>query len=93
MTITSFLPNSHPCSVEKPPCFANLCATDPAESDASAVANNRYSYQLATVLPETKIVVCKPQDAPLLGIGIAQQHNPDGSPAAAHPAFKPHPMQ
>ena len=43
--------------------------------------------------PETKIVVCEPQDAPLLGSGIAQQRNSDGSPAAAHPAFKPHPMQ
>src|SRR5215469_13873084 len=43
--------------------------------------------------PETKIVVCEPQDAPLLGSGIAQQRNPDGSPAAAHPTFKPHPMQ
>ena len=43
--------------------------------------------------PETKIVVCEPQDAPLLGSGIAQQRNPDGSPGEAHPAFKPHPMQ
>ena len=43
--------------------------------------------------PETKIVVCEPQDAPLLGSGIAQQCNPDGSPGEAHPAFKPHPMQ
>ena len=48
---------------------------------------------LAKERPETKIVVCEPADAPLLGSGIAQQRNPDGSPAAAHPAFKPHPMQ
>lgn len=48
---------------------------------------------LAKERPETKIVVCEPQDAPLLGSGLAQQRNPDGSPAAAHPAFKPHPMQ
>jgi len=48
---------------------------------------------LAKERPETKIVVCEPQDAPLLGSGIAQQRNPDGSPTAAHPAFKPHPMQ
>jgi cysteine synthase A len=48
---------------------------------------------LAKERPETKIVVCEPQDAPLLGSGIAQQRNSDGSPAAAHPAFKPHPMQ
>jgi cysteine synthase A len=48
---------------------------------------------LAKERPETKIIVCEPQDAPLLGSGLAQQRNPDGSPAAAHPAFKPHPMQ
>jgi cysteine synthase A len=43
--------------------------------------------------PDTKIVVCEPVDAPLLGSGIAQASNPDGSPAAPHPSFKPHPMQ
>jgi cysteine synthase A len=43
--------------------------------------------------PDTKIVVCEPQEAPLLESGIPQQRNPDGSAAAAHPAFKPHPMQ
>jgi len=48
---------------------------------------------LAKERPETKIVVCEPADAPLLESGIAQERNPDGSAAAAHPAFKPHPMQ
>src|SRR5882757_8983112 len=43
--------------------------------------------------PETKIIVCEPQDAQLLGSGTAQQRNPDGTAASAHPAFKPHPMQ
>ena len=43
--------------------------------------------------PETKIVVCEPAEAPLLGSGIEQARNPDGTPAAAHPSFKPHPMQ
>jgi cysteine synthase A len=43
--------------------------------------------------PDTKIVVCEPADAQLLGSGAPQQRNPDGSAAAAHPAFKPHPMQ
>jgi cysteine synthase A len=43
--------------------------------------------------PETKIIVCEPEDAQLLGSGIAQQRNPDGSAVAAHPSFKPHPMQ
>jgi cysteine synthase len=48
---------------------------------------------LAKERPETKIVVCEPVDAQLLASGIAQQRNPDGSPAAPHPSFKPHPMQ
>jgi cysteine synthase A len=43
--------------------------------------------------PETKIVVCEPEDAQLLGSKIEQQRKPDGTPAAAHPSFKPHPMQ
>ena len=48
---------------------------------------------LAKERPETKIIVCEPEDAPLLGSGIEQARNPDGTPAAPHPAFKPHPMQ
>ena len=43
--------------------------------------------------PETKIIVCEPEDAPLLGSGIEQTRKPDGTPAAPHPSFKPHPMQ
>jgi cysteine synthase len=48
---------------------------------------------LAKERPETKIIVCEPQDAQLLGSGAPQQRNPDGSAATGHPAFKPHPMQ
>jgi len=48
---------------------------------------------LAKERPDTKIVVCEPQDAQLLGSGAEQARNADGSPASAHPAFKPHPMQ
>ncbi len=48
---------------------------------------------LAKERPETKIVVCEPEDAQLLGSGIEQPRNADGTPAAAHPTFKPHPMQ
>ena len=48
---------------------------------------------LAKEMPDTKIIVCEPEDAQLLGSGTEQARNPDGSPAAAHPAFKPHPMQ
>jgi len=43
--------------------------------------------------PDTRIVVCEPADAPLLESGQPQARNPDGSPAEAHPAWKPHPMQ
>jgi cysteine synthase A len=43
--------------------------------------------------PDTKIVVCEPADAPMLTSGIGQKRNSDGSPAQAHPSFKPHPMQ
>jgi cysteine synthase A len=48
---------------------------------------------LAKERPETKIIVCEPDDAQLLASGIKQQRNPDGSASAAHPTFKPHPMQ
>ncbi len=43
--------------------------------------------------PDTKIVVCEPADAQLIGSHEPQQRNADGTPAAPHPAFKPHPMQ
>jgi cysteine synthase A len=43
--------------------------------------------------PETKIIVCEPEDAQLLASGVPQSRHPDGTPAAAHPSFKPHPMQ
>jgi cysteine synthase A len=43
--------------------------------------------------PETKIVVCEPDDAAMLSSGIGQQRNSDGSAAAGHPSWRPHPMQ
>ena len=43
--------------------------------------------------PETKVIVCEPADAQLIASGEAQARNPDGTPAAGHPAWKPHPMQ
>src|SRR6202012_4779739 len=48
---------------------------------------------LAKERPETKIVVCEPDDAAMLSSGTAQERKPDGSAAAGHPAFNPHPMQ
>ena len=44
-------------------------------------------------MPDTKIVLCEPADAPMLSSGSKQERNPDGSPAAPNPVFKPHPMQ
>lgn len=51
------------------------------------------SQVLAKERPETKIVVCEPDDAPLLSSGIAQEQKADGSPASSHPSWKPHPLQ
>src|SRR5246500_1305535 len=48
---------------------------------------------LAKERPETKIIVCEPDDAPMLSSGMEQQRNADGSGAASHPAWKPHPLQ
>jgi cysteine synthase len=48
---------------------------------------------LAKERPETKIVVCEPDDAPMLSSGIEQERNEDGSASAPHPSWKPHPMQ
>jgi cysteine synthase A len=43
--------------------------------------------------PETKIMLCEPANAQLVGSGKAQDRSSDGSPAASHPAFEPHPIQ
>jgi cysteine synthase len=51
------------------------------------------SRVLAKSKPETKIVVCEPDDAPMLSSGIAQERKPDGSATASHPVWKPHPQQ
>src|ERR1700760_3709060 len=48
---------------------------------------------LAKERPDTKVVVCEPDEAPMLSSGIEQQRNADGSAAAAHPSWQPHPMQ
>jgi len=51
------------------------------------------SRVLQKEMPNTKIVVCEPAEAPMLTSHTAQERNPDGSPAKPNPAFKPHPMQ
>jgi cysteine synthase A len=43
--------------------------------------------------PRTRIVVCEPDNSPLLGSGIPQEREADGSPAVSHPSFRPHLMQ
>lgn len=48
---------------------------------------------LAKERPDTKVVVAEPAEAPMLESGSPQPRNPDGTPAARHPAWKPHPIQ
>jgi cysteine synthase A len=48
---------------------------------------------LAEKRPETKIILCEPDAAPMVSSGLEQPHNPDGSPSASHPAWTPHPQQ
>jgi cysteine synthase A len=48
---------------------------------------------LAKERPETRIVLAEPADAPIVSSGTRQERNSDGSPAARHPAWKPHPIQ
>ncbi|HEY5937357.1 MAG TPA: cysteine synthase A, partial [Kofleriaceae bacterium] len=43
--------------------------------------------------PETQVVVCEPDNSPMLGSGIAQPRAADGSLASSHPVFRPHLMQ
>ncbi|MDQ7991416.1 MAG: pyridoxal-phosphate dependent enzyme [Propionicimonas sp.] len=43
--------------------------------------------------PEVKIVLSEPGNAQLVGSGTPQERGEDGSPAASHPAFEPHPIQ
>lgn len=43
--------------------------------------------------PETKIMVCEPDNSQTLGSGIPQPRNADGSHSSTHPNFRPHLMQ
>jgi cysteine synthase len=43
--------------------------------------------------PEVKVIVCEPDNAPILGSGLPQKYAADGTPAASHPFFRPHLMQ
>ncbi len=48
---------------------------------------------LAKESPKTKIMVCEPETAAMLTSHKAQSYNTDGTPAVAHEAWTPHPMQ
>jgi cysteine synthase A len=43
--------------------------------------------------PKTKIILCEPDNAQLIASGIKQERFEDGSPAASHASFSPHPVQ
>jgi cysteine synthase A len=43
--------------------------------------------------PSTKVIVCEPDNVPILGSGIPQERCADGSPKVSHPMFRPHLMQ
>ncbi len=43
--------------------------------------------------PETKVIVCEPDNSPILGSGIPQDRLKDGTPRDSHPLFRPHLMQ
>ena len=54
---------------------------------------NGVSRTLRQHSPDTRIVVCEPDNSPILASGIAQARNPDGSVRGSHPLFRPHVMQ
>jgi cysteine synthase A len=43
--------------------------------------------------PNTKVIVCEPDNSPILGSGIRQERSDDGTPKNSHPMFRPHLMQ
>lgn len=43
--------------------------------------------------PETKIILCEPANAQLVGSGKGQARGEGHAPAESHPAFEPHPIQ
>jgi len=43
--------------------------------------------------PQTKVIVCEPDNSAILGSGIPQAREADGSITESHPLFRPHLMQ
>jgi cysteine synthase len=48
---------------------------------------------LRELRPNTQLIVCEPDNSQVLGSGIPQSRNSDGTPAGSHPNFRPHLMQ
>ena len=51
------------------------------------------SRYLKAESPATKVIVCEPDNAQILGSGIPQERLADGTPRESHPLFRPHLMQ
>jgi len=51
------------------------------------------SRVIRALRPGTRIVVCEPDNAPVLRGGSFQPRSGNGAPAGSHPSFRPHPMQ
>jgi cysteine synthase A len=54
---------------------------------------NGVSRVLKQRSPNTKVIVCEPDNSAMLASGIAQQRHADGSHSVSHPQFRPHLMQ
>src|SRR5258705_11070483 len=48
---------------------------------------------LRELRPKTQIVLCEPENSPMLGSGIRQPREADGSVLTSHPLFRPHLVQ
>ncbi len=54
---------------------------------------NGVSRVLKGKSPETKVIVCEPDNSQMLATGIAQPKSSDGLNSESHPGFRPHLMQ
>lgn len=54
---------------------------------------NGVSRVLKKEMPNTRIMVCEPDNAQILASGIPQKRHADGSHSQSHPGFQPHLMQ
>ncbi len=54
---------------------------------------NGVAHGLREHSPDTKIIAAEPDNAQVLGSGVAQPRDAEGNPVGSHPNFKPHLMQ